>query len=291
MGSKLLYYLLIKPLSLLPYWVLYGISDFFFIILFYFVGYRKKVVRNNLEMCFPEKSDREIQSLMVRFYRHFCDLIVESIKNFSITDEAARRRMKTRNPEVLDRWAEAGRNVILAGGHYGNWELWAVAGPQQLKHKIVGIYKPLNNKYFDRKLRETRAKFGLELIPTKETGKYMRSNPDKLDAVVFGIDQSPSNPNRAIWVRFMGMDTACLPGTEHYARELNRPIIFAHLVRTKRGHFEVWYEEMFDKPAETKEGEITTKLHEVLEKDIRQAPEYWLWSHKRWKHRYKPQQV
>ncbi len=283
--SSLLFWLVIKPLSLLPYWVLYGISDFFYVILYYIVGYRKKVVRDNLTKSFPEKSTIEIVQIEKKFYHHFCDLVIESLKNFSITQEQANARMKHVNAEVFKHYAEQHKSVILVGGHYCNWELWAVTAAQAIPHRVVGIYKRLSNAYFDEKMRSSRGKFGLHMIPTKQTSDYFKDNLNELNAIVFAIDQSPNNPKKCMWINFLGRETAALFGAEKYAVEYDRPIIFGHMKKLKRGHYEVRYEVVCKEPALTKTGYITQMLHTELEPDIKSAPEFWLWSHKRWKHK------
>jgi KDO2-lipid IV(A) lauroyltransferase len=284
-GSALLYYLLLKPLSMLPYPILYGISNFFYYLIYYVVGYRKKVVFKNLKNSFPEKTDAELTVIMKKFFRHFCDLVVESVKNFSIQDKEASRRLVSVNLEVMNRYAEKGQSVILCGGHYANWELWAVAGPQQLKHQVVAIYKKLRNDYFDQKMRDSRGKFGLHLVRTLDTGEYFKSNHDKNIAMVFGFDQSPSNPKKCIWINFMGQETGALFGAEKYAKDYNLPIIYGEARKIKRGHYEMRYELVTETPGDYAHGELTQILHTRLEKDIRKTPEYWLWSHKRWKHK------
>lgn len=284
MASSILFYLIILPISKLPYFLLYRVSDFFFVVMYYAVGYRKKVVLDNLRKCFPEKSEQEIRQICRAFYRHFCDLVVESLKNFSISSEQAQARMQSINPEVLNAYAEKGQSVIIVGGHYGNWELWAVAAPPKLKHKVVAIYKQLSNAFFDKKMRSSRGKFGLHLVSTKSFGDYFRANLEECTASVFAIDQSPSNPNKSIWIKFMGRDTATLFGAEKYATEYNRPVVYGRVRKVKRGYYTISYETVFDNPGNTQKGEITQKVHDILEAEIRLQPEFWLWSHKRWKH-------
>jgi Kdo2-lipid IVA lauroyltransferase/acyltransferase len=201
--SAFLFWTLIKPISLLPYWLLYRVSDFFYVILSYIIPYRKKVIEYNMTMALPHLSRNEIVLLRKKFMRHFCDLVLESLKNFSITSEQAQARMVHRNPELINAYADRQQSVILVGGHYGNWELWAVAAPVPLQHLLVGVYKKLSNPYFDRKIRESRGKFGLHMIPTRETAAYMAQVDNPCDAVILAIDQSPSDPKKCVWVDFM----------------------------------------------------------------------------------------
>jgi Kdo2-lipid IVA lauroyltransferase/acyltransferase len=165
--SALLYYGVFIPISLLPYRVLYILSDGLFILLYKVIGYRKKVVLNNIRKSFPEKTDVDHKKIASDFYRHFCDVIVESFKTFTIKEQEAMQRMKFANPEVLKKYASEKRSVILAGGHYNNWELFAVAIDSLMDHQAIAIYKQLKNKYLDKKMRSTRGKFGLKMISTK----------------------------------------------------------------------------------------------------------------------------
>lgn len=285
MMSAALYWLVMKPISLLPYRALYVISDVFFVALYSIIGYRKKVVRGNLTRSFPEKNLSEIQSIERAFYRHFCDVVVESLKNFSVRGSQLNARFDHHNTEVLDALHAEGRSAILAGGHYANWEMWALSAPAHFKHRLMAIYKRLSNPYFDQKMRETRGKFGLELVSTKETSEWLRANQNDLTFSVFAIDQSPSNPRKAHWIQFLGQDTACLFGTEKYAREYNLAVVFGHLKKIGRGKYAIEYELVTKEPRSMAHGQLTSQLQMLLEADIRKEPRYWLWSHKRWKHK------
>jgi Kdo2-lipid IVA lauroyltransferase/acyltransferase len=285
MMSRILFWLVLKPLSLLPFWMLYGISDFFCFVIYRIVGYRKAVVFDNLRQCFPEKSEAEIQSIARKFYHHLCDLIIESIKNFSISEKELRKRMLTQNAELFAKYFKEGRSIILCGGHYGNWEMWALSAPLYLEHKILGIYKKLKDPYFDEKMRLTRGRFGLKLISTRDINEYLKTNTSELNVTVLAVDQSPSDPKKCVWVNFLGRETAALYGSEKFAKEYNRPVIYGHVEKIKRGYYRMHYELIVAEPGEMAYGEIIQKAHDILEREILRAPEFWLWSHKRWKHK------
>jgi KDO2-lipid IV(A) lauroyltransferase len=285
MGSKLLYYLVIKPTSLCPYWILYGISDFFFVVLYYIIGYRKKVVTDNIEKSFPEKTPSEILAIRRKFYRHFCDLVIESLKNFSITKKQATERMAVVNADLVDRWVDERGGVILCSGHYGNWELWAAAAMYFHRSPILGIYKRLSNTFFDAKMRETRGKSGLQLVSTRETGNYLRTHTNDPKAIAFAFDQSPANPEKCVWIQFMKRETAAYFGAEKYGKEFNYPLIFGSIDKIRRGHYQVTYYMVCENPKEQQHGVITQMLYVELEKHVRLNPEIYLWSHRRWKHR------
>ncbi len=285
MGSKILFYLFIKPISKLPYFILYGIADFFYFLMYYVVGYRKKIVLNNLKNSFPEKTEKERKAIARKFYRYFVDLIFESLKNFSISEQEAILRMETVNPEEVNKYYKEGRSVILCGGHYGNWELWAMAAAGTLQHPVYGIYKRLSNQFFDNKMRASRGRYGLHLLATKDVARKLEEMKGQAIASVYGFDQSPGNAKRAYWTTFLNQETACSYGPEKFALKYNSPVIYVHLERKKRGHYRVSYETLFEDPSKTEYGEIITKINQVLEQDIRKDPTIWLWTHRRWKHK------
>jgi KDO2-lipid IV(A) lauroyltransferase len=266
--------------------VLYRVSDLMFVLFYHVVGYRKKVVRDNIEKSFPEKSQLEVKQIMRGFYRHFCDLIVESLMIFRISSYKAMSRMKFRNPELLDKHFAEGRHVIIAGGHYNNWELFAVAVDQSLKHDVYALYKPLNNLFFDEKMRTSRGKFGLRMYSIKKVKELFDNLQSQSPAaVVFATDQSPSNPQRAYWTRFLGRDTAVLFGAEKFANDYDCPVYFCTLHKIKRGYYEGEFKLVTDNPQGLAYGQLTEMHCALLEADIREKPEYWLWSHRRWKHK------
>ena len=285
LANWLLYYLIILPVSKLPYKALYGLSDFLFWIFYSVTGYRKKVVFSNLKHSFPHKSESEISELGKQFYRHFTDLIVESLSIFSISKEEASARMKFTNPEIFDKHFKEGRNVILAGGHFNNWELFAVAVDDALKHATIALYKPLNNQFFDEKMRTSRGKYGLRMISTRKATEVFSTITDQPVAVIFATDQSPSNPRKGYWTKFLNQDTIVLFGTEKYAKEYNCPVYYGSIQKVKRGYYEVTFSLITENPSECAYGEITEWHTGKLEKDILENPQYWLWSHRRWKHK------
>lgn len=284
MASRILFYIIILPISILPYPVLYFLSDALYFILYKLLGYRTEVVLKNIKNSFPEKEDKEHKAIMSQFYRHLCDLILESIKGFTISEKQLRKRLIVRNQEVADKYAQKGQGVIFVGGHINNWEICAQAVPFYSEHECVGIYKPLSNTFFDQKMKSTREKYGLKLVSMKQSKKSFEIN-GKPKAIIFGSDQSPSNPKRAYWLKFLNQDTGVLFGVEKYAKEYNWPVIYVTIYKTKRGHYEVEYQQITDTPLDTAYGEITTQFTKAIEKDIIAHPQYWLWSHRRWKHK------
>jgi KDO2-lipid IV(A) lauroyltransferase len=283
--SRILYYIVIIPISLLPFPLLYGLSDFLFFLFYYVLGYRKKIVLGNIERSFPEKSAAEHRAIAREFYRHFCDLILESIKTFTISEKEVAKRVICKTPEIINKYYDEGRSVIIAGGHFNNWEIFAVGVDALIKHKAVGIYKPLSNKYFDDKIRKTRSKYGLYMIATKIVKKVFDEEKNNLIATIFAIDQSPSNANNCYWMNFLNQETGVLFGVEKYAKEYDFPVLYGRINKEKRGHYSFEFFPTFDHPRETGYGEITEKVTKMLEQDIQALPQFWLWTHRRWKHK------
>jgi KDO2-lipid IV(A) lauroyltransferase len=279
-----IYYLLIKPLSLLPLHILYLFSDLLYYILHYLIGYRKKVVYMNLTRSFPDKNRKEIKTIAKKFYRHLCDLIVESVRLFSMPENELRARCKFVNPELLDSFYDQGRSIIIVAGHYDNWEMFAHCCNLQMKHQAVGIYTPLTNPYFERKFSASRSRFQVELLPKPKVKEYFAGHQDQVIAVIFGTDQSPSLASKRVyWTNFLNQDTAVMYGSEKYAREYNYPVIFARVIRVQRGYFKIAFEMLEENPAVSPYGSITERHTRLLERQIIDKPEYWLWTHKRWK--------
>ena len=284
MITKILFYLFIIPISILPHKILYFISDFIYLILFKLIGYRKEVVLNNLKNSFPEKNINELNNCMVLFYKHLADLIVESIKGFTISENQLRKRLVIKNPDLGNRYAQQGLSVIFVGGHFNNWEMCAQAFPLYSLHNCIGIYKPLKNKFMNKKLLSSRSKYGLNLISMIQAKKSFKNN-EKINAILFASDQNPSSTKKAHWLEFLNQDTAVSFGLEKYSKEFNLPVIFVSINKLKRGFYEVTHSLITESPNSQANGKITEDFTKMLEKDIINKPQYWLWSHKRWKHK------
>lgn len=281
--SRVLYYVVLKPLSYLPLSVLYPISDFLYFLVYQIFGYRKKVVYQNIKNSFPTKTETELLKIQSEFYRHLCDVIVESMRLFSITKEEAKRRFKIINPEILDKFYEDNQSVILVGGHYNNWEITGTCIDMYSPHQVAGIYNPLSNKFFEKVFAESRTKFGVELITRAMVPRAFVKNRNRAMMTVFGADQSPTFSKQVHWMQFMNQETAVHVGTEIFAKKFNQPVVFIRVDKVKRGNYEGRYEVICINSKDTKDGEITELHTRMLEKIINEKPQYWLWSHKRWK--------
>jgi KDO2-lipid IV(A) lauroyltransferase len=283
MMGYLLYYLIILPVSWLPYRLLYLLSDGLFILVYKIFKYRKKVIYANLKNSFPNYTESELSAVEEGFYRHLCDVVVEAFKGFSVSKDQVSKRMQIVNPEVLDQYYEQGRSVVLVGGHYNNWELFALAIDQSIKHRAVALYTNLQNKAMDTKVRSSRSKYGLKMLSIHQIRETLAENKSELTATIFGADQSPSKKQRAYWMTFLNQETAVQFGTEKFAKEYDMPVVYGLIKKTKRGFYEVHFQLITDQPNEVSHGYITQQHTQLLEKAISENPQYWLWSHKRWK--------
>ncbi len=273
-------------ISVLPFTVLYLLSDGVYFVLYYITGYRKKIVLANLRNSFPEKNEEELKRISKAFYRYFCDLILEITKTLTIGRQSVMKRCKF-SPEAYTlflKYARERRSIILVLGHWGNWE-WSgksfgLLGMQQL----YVIYHPLHNIYFDRLTCNLRRRFGVRAMTMKSTWREMANRKTEFTATAFLGDQTPP-PEGAYWTTFLNQDTPVFYGTEKIARKLNFPVIYSRVDRIKRGQYLISATVISDDPANTADGEITEKHTRELEKDIIAKPEIWLWSHRRWKHK------
>lgn len=281
-------YPIIWLMSLLPMRVLYIFSDFLFYIFFYLVGYRKKVILNNLELAFPEKSIAELKQIRKRFYKHFVDLIVESIKAFTISQKNLQKRYTYRNPELIDNITAKGKSIALMGAHQSNWE-WSIGMTLSVNTKCFGAYTKIGNKYFDKVIKKSRTKFGFIAYKTSETIKSMAHN---FDNGIHGLylllsDQSPQVHKTHYWREFMGVKVPIHTGAEMLAKKFDMAVVNYSIKKVKRGYFEVTFDLIAGNARDFENYEITDKYLEITERNINAQPEFYLWSHKRFKHRDK----
>ena len=288
MGAILFYCLLpfLYLISLLPFPVFYLFSDFIYFLLYRVVGYRKKVVFENLKNSFPEKSYNELKKIEIDFYRYLCDLFLETIKTLTISRSEAIKRCKfnAKTTLVFNELANKNQSCIIVMGHYGNWEWAGNSFSLQCKQQLYVIYHPLSNKYFNKLMYDLRTRFGTKLYAMKDTMREMIRNKNEVNATAFIADQTPS-PDSAYWTTFMNQDTPVFWGTEKIAQKLNYPIVYITIKKIKRGYYEVDSELLINEPKNTSLGEISELHTRKLESDIITQPSIWLWSHRRWKHK------
>jgi KDO2-lipid IV(A) lauroyltransferase len=281
----ILAYSLVWLLHLLPEWFLFRISNFFYFLMYHVVGYRKKVVVANLKMAFPDYDPSRIRSITRKFYHHFSDLILESGICHFYSESKALKRITYRNPELLNELYSTGKLVMAVTGHYGNWEYLNTLALAS-DYPVAAIYKPLNIKPIDRMITKNRTRFGVMVSPMEKITRKLIQHHKEKDPVmtIFLADQRPLLRNIQYWTKFMGMDTPLYLGTEKLARKLDAAVVFLKILKVKRGRYEVEIELICKNPNEMEPYEITNRHVRILENLIRDEPQYWLWSHRRWKH-------
>ncbi|HBH50079.1 MAG TPA: lipid A biosynthesis acyltransferase [Bacteroidales bacterium] len=280
--------ILLSPLWLIgnmPMWVLHGLSTFFYLLLYQVAGYRKKVVFRNLTNAFPEKSDAERKLIMKKFYKQLCDVFFESLYQHRMTPEESKRRYRFENTALYDYLLSQNKDIICMTGHYANWE-WSNVGWRQMPQRTIGVYKPLMNRLFDKYFIYLRTRMGSQVVPIRETFKFAvtaRRNKDRWAILLVG-DQRPAAHEIKLWVNFLNQDTPVVLGPEKMAQKFDAAVVFFDVQPVKRGYYKIVPELLFEDSKKTSEHEITQKFFETLEKQIRKRPEYYLWSHKRWKY-------
>ncbi len=272
-------------LSIMPKRAMYIFADLLYLAGYYLIGYRKNVVYDNLRNAFPEKSNRDIKKIAKRFYKHLSDVMVEDVAMLHMSTKRLNQFVNVKDLEVLDDLYQRNRNVMGILGHYGNWELLTTI-PLHSPYTILTVYKPLKNRFFDRKIYEMRRRFNEVPVPMKQAYKtiarYQKSGSPYIVGMV--ADQSPKKSGMNYRTKFLNQDTAFFLGAEKIARKFNHSVMLPAVKKIKRGFYEIRFTLLFDKAAETAETEITEKYARTLESLIREKPEYWLWSHRRWKH-------
>ena len=269
-------------ISLLPFWLLHRLSDLIFVLLYYVVRYRRKVVLTNLQNSFPGKSDREIGAISWKFYRFFCDLLLETAKALTISERSLRKHVQFPNPEVLQHYLKQEQSVIIVMGHWGNWELAGLRFGLAPVHQLYVLYHPLKNKYFDRLISHMRTRTGNRLYSMQGALRGMIRDRSEVTATCFIADQTPSSTN-AHWMTFLNQDTPVFAGTEKLAAKFKYPVIYIGVRRLRRGYYSIDAELLVAKPGSTAPGEISEIHTRRLEQDIRELPQAWLWTHRRWK--------
>ncbi|MDH3322168.1 MAG: lipid A biosynthesis acyltransferase [Flavobacteriaceae bacterium] len=279
-------YPIIWFLSILPMRVLYVFSDLIYGILYYIIGYRKKVVRHNLQLCFPEKTSQELLEIEKKSFHHFIDIFMEMIKSFTISKNQISKRFIFHNAEVINDFYKKHKSVIIMGGHYANWEWATLYLPQIIDHDGYGAFKKIKNKYFDNKIKQSRNRFGAILVATKDFIKLMTKHAKDKHLAVYGLlsDQSPKLSKTHYWRKFMGVEVPVQTGPEMLSKKFDIPVIYLQTERVKRGYYEAKVKILAEDPKAFKNYQITDLFTEELEKQIRKNPEFYFWTHKRFKH-------
>ncbi|TXI61100.1 MAG: lipid A biosynthesis acyltransferase [Flavobacterium sp.] len=286
---QLLVYILIYPIlwiiSILPFPIFYLLSDFVYFITYYIIGYRKKVVRANIKLALPHLSEAERLKIEKKFYSHMCDMFLEMIKTISISQKEIEKRFTFSNMEVYYDLEKKNKSIALMCAHYASYE-WVVSMNYHIHCKGIGIYKKLANPYFDKLVKRIRSKFKAELITTKETIPTIADNHKNnvLSLYGFASDQSPKPSSAYHWTPFMGHIVPVHTGAEMLAKRFDMNVIFLRTKKIKRGYYQASFEVLSEDVKSVPNYEITDKFLKLVEEQIYEAPEFYLWTHKRWKH-------
>jgi KDO2-lipid IV(A) lauroyltransferase len=279
------FYLGLTLFKIIPFSLLYGLGYVVYVFVFHVFKYRKKIVVDNLSKCFPNKSKAAIYKLAKQFYKtNLSAIFVEGLKGFTMSKKQFKARYTVLNPEILDAYFERGQDVIALASHYTNWEWGIQSVGGQIKHQAAALYKPLSNAFIEAHTKGLREKMGMTMVPITQTRAFFESKKDKPVLYIMAADQFPGGIfSKAIWVNFLGRETACIHGPESYAKFNNLPTVFFDVNRVKRGYYELYIKPLIDDPLKSAPGELTEKYMQMLEEAILRNPADWLWSHKRWK--------
>ena len=273
-------------ISILPFRIFYWFSDCIYLVVYYIIGYRKKTVKENLALALPHLSDKERLEIEKKSYHHLCDMFLEMVKTMTISSEEMNKRFKITNLEVIKEYEKKGKSIMLIASHYASWE-WLITLNQKISFLGVAVYKKLANKHFDKLVRDIRSKYNTELVPTSKTIPLIANNQKNNIQCVYGLasDQSPKADRIFHWESFMGVEVPVHTGPEMLAKKYDMTVVFAKVKKVKRGYYELTIIPLSDNPKSIPDFGITHIYIKGVEKQILEAPEYYFWTHKRWKHR------
>jgi len=285
----LLFELFSRFLAVLPPRAMYLFSDLLFFLGYYVVGYRKKVVYQNLHNAFPDYSKTKIRHTALGFYRHLADVIIEDIAMLHMKPARLNKMVRMEDLDMLEEMYRGNKNITGLIGHYGNWELLTTL-PLHTPYTILSVYKPLKNRFFNRKIYQMRQRFQDVPVPMKTVYQKVieYQNQDKPYIIGFVSDQSPPRKNINYWTTFLNQETPFFTGAEKIAKKFRHAVFFTAVKKVQRGSYRIIFRKLVDDASQTRENEITDKYVQALESLIREDPRYWLWSHRRWKHARRP---
>lgn len=274
-------------MTFLPLKILYFFSDILFFLLYYFPSYRRKVVEENLKNSFPEKSEKEIAQTARKFYRHLADLIIEILKLTHLSNKELEKRFTVSNPELMEHLYNSGRDVAVVYSHYNNWEWLGVCLPLYTKYRCVGVYKPLQNKLFNKFINDQRLKNNGDLAPMQLIVRKIIGNQNKnIRAMyIFMSDQTPARTLIEYYTDFLNQETPVFLGIEKIAAKYDMPVVFFDIQKVRRGYYSMTLELLFDSTRDLPKYMVTDTHVKRLEQIIRENPEYWIWTHRRWKYK------
>jgi KDO2-lipid IV(A) lauroyltransferase len=272
--------------SILPFPIFYFLSDCVYLLVYHIIGYRKKVVRANLALALPHLTAKERLQIEKKSYHHLCDMFLEMVKTMTISSAEMNKRFVVTNLEVMTDLEKKGKSIMLIASHYASWE-WLLSFNQKVSIKGIGVYKKLANKHFDKLVRDIRSKYNTELVPTNQTIPLIANNQRNNIQCIYGLasDQSPKADRIFHWQSFMGVEVPVHTGPEMLAKKYDMNVVFAKVKKIKRGYYELTIVPLSENAKLVPDFEITEAYIKEVEKQIAEAPEYYFWTHKRWKHR------
>ena len=288
MGLRFALFLLLL-ISYLPLKVLYVLFYPFYLVITYIIKYRKAITLENLALSFPKKSHKEVFTLYKLYQKHLSDLGAEIVKMLSVSKKNIAKRYRCVNPEVVNQFYRQGKSVILMSSHYNNWEWMVLRLDDMFLHHGIGVGKANTNKVFEQWINKKRTRFGTEVVFADVVRNTFEQNSqqNKLCAYMMLSDQSPSDLKKSYITTFLNQESCMIYGAEYFAKKYDLPVIYYEVIKVKRGFYNIELELITENPQETVSGEIIEKYVQLLEKTIQKAPQYWLWSHRRWKNRRK----
>ena len=287
---QFVFFILLYPLlwliSILPFRLLYVLSDAIYLLIYYVLGYRKKTVRQNLAKALPHLSAKERLIIEKKSFRHLCDMFLEMIKTMTISKKEIEKRFVLTNIEVYHQLEKEGKSIALMCAHYASYE-WVISMNHHITFNGYAIYKRIRNKYFDKLVRDIRSKFKAYLITTKETKMVIEENIKNGTLGVYGFasDQSPRPTENMYWYKFMGIETPIHIGAELLAKRYDMNVIYLKVKKVKRGYYEGTFEVLTTDMNTIPNFKLSEQFMDKVEQQILEAPEYYLWTHKRWKHK------
>lgn len=281
----ILYYPFILIVSYLPFRLLYILSDFLFFIMYYVIGYRKKVVSYNLKLALPYLTDAERKIVERKSFQHLCDMFLETMKTMSITPKQIEKRFVFKNIEVYHDLEKQGKSIALMCAHYASYE-WVVSLNNKINFKGYAIYKKISNKYFDKLIRDIRSKFKAYLIHTRESISIIEENSLNNELCLYGFasDQSPLIKPLTYWSKFLNIEVPIHTGAELLAKKFDMNVLYLKVEKVKRGHYEAYFEVLSDDARSIPDYQITDVFMKKVEEQIYAAPEFYMWTHRRFKH-------
>jgi Kdo2-lipid IVA lauroyltransferase/acyltransferase len=287
---QFVFFILLYPLlwliSILPFRLLYALSDAIYLLIYYVLGYRKKTVRKNLAMALPHLSEKERLVIEKKSFRHLCDMFLEMIKTMTISKKEIEKRFVFTNKDFYLDQEKKGKSIALMIAHYASYE-WVISLNHHISFKGFAIYKRISNKYFDKLVRDIRSKFKASLITTKETKHVIAENAKNGVLGVYGYasDQTPRPTDNMYWYKFMGIETPIHIGAELFAKKYDMNVMYLKTKKRKRGFYEGTFELLSDNIHSVPDFKLSEQFMDKVEQQILEAPEYYLWTHKRWKHK------